>query len=321
MTPPETRPTATEVYRRSLYHFYLLTLFDSVVFFVLSMKHVFSKSLTGLQNSSNIYILIPYWSFGIRTQVPIPEDWIQLSPGDLAFYFQTNQVQWPQWLSADLDGSYSQVMTIWMEAHATKSFEIIKKRNAGFWDATIENKMETMGQVSKHCGEWHPAENISSWKILEEKPNFGRSHAVWSSLSPVCGNCFQRLRSIWWAMEDHRPLETLEVSFCNVAICMFGFYWRMVLWWSYGSNMIWFWMWNLDPQHPQDDKFWQGSFEGPKLCDFFGGDVPRVLISWPRFDEVATKWNVSAFHAVRNGVGLGWNFNGEWWGIGNAYKS
>lgn len=105
-----------------------------------------------------------------------------------------------------------------------------------------------MGQVSKHCGEWHPAENISSWKILEEKSNFGRSHAVWSSLSPVCGNCFQRLRSIWWAMEDHRPLETLEVSFCNVAICMFGFYWRMVLWWSYGSNMIWFWMWNLDPQ-------------------------------------------------------------------------
>ena len=63
---------------------------------------------------------------------------------------------------------------------------------------------------------------------------------------------------------DHRPLETLEVSFCNVAICMFGFYWRMVLWWSYGSNMIWF----LDVEsRPSTSARWQvlaGQFWRPK---------------------------------------------------------
>ena len=90
-------------------------------------------------------------------------------------------------------------------------------------------------------------------KLFPEAPFYLMSDGGPSPLGNFGGKFLQRCNLHVWILLKDGPM--------------------MILWIQHDLIL------DVESRPSTDDKFWQGSFEGPKLCDFFGGDVPRVLIS------------------------------------------
>eukprot|EP00434_Breviolum_minutum_P031418 symbB.v1.2.027787.t1/scaffold2875.1/size68334/8 len=114
-----------------------------------------------------------------RDEVPIPEDWIQLSPRDLAFYFQTNQVsrrmefsiasvrklfpEAPFYLMSDGGPSFDEVATKWnvSAVHAAMPMHLAAYANPNFTCHRLLRRFE-------EAARWAEALNAQYLMIWEE---------------------------------------------------------------------------------------------------------------------------------------------------------